>query len=202
MRDLRLEMDGGVATLLIDRPQARNALATQTMRELDQTLGSIQEGGARVLVIRGAGDRAFCAGGDLKELEHMRSEKAAAEMAHAMRATLDRAPFESRACGFRVFGAYLLAPEQLVKRGSCLGPHERRRYESLRAELFEAACSVACGDRNVCINDERLSAPDASDAVPQPRSAKASPYRTGASASGRGAFRRRPRALLRDPLLQ
>ncbi len=92
MRDLRLEVEGGVATLLIDRPQARNALATQTMRELDESLGSIQESGARVLVIRGAGDLAFCAGGDLKELEHMRSETDAAEMAHAMRATLDRIP--------------------------------------------------------------------------------------------------------------
>jgi enoyl-CoA hydratase/carnithine racemase len=92
MKDLRLEMDGGVATLLIDRPQARNALATQTMRELDESLDSIQESGARVLVIRGAGDRAFCAGGDLKELEHMRSEADAAEMAHTMRATLDRIP--------------------------------------------------------------------------------------------------------------
>ncbi len=92
MKDLRVEVDGGVATLLIDRPQARNALATQTMSELDEALGSIQESGARVLVIRGARDRAFCAGGDLKELEHMRSETDAAEMAHAMRATLDRIP--------------------------------------------------------------------------------------------------------------
>src|SRR6266851_555391 len=83
MKDLRLEMDGVVATLLIDRPQARNALAMQTMRELDEVLGSIQESGARVLVIRGAGDRAFCAGGDLKELEHMRSETDAAELALA-----------------------------------------------------------------------------------------------------------------------
>src|SRR5260370_8691427 len=52
----------------------------------------MQESGAGVLVIRGGGDRAFCAGGDLKELEHMRSETDAAEMAHAMRATLDRIP--------------------------------------------------------------------------------------------------------------
>jgi enoyl-CoA hydratase/carnithine racemase len=92
MKDLRLERDGAVATLLIDRPQARNALARQTMRELDDALGSIGASGARVLVIRGAGDLAFCAGGDLKELEHMRSASAAAEMARDMRATLDRIP--------------------------------------------------------------------------------------------------------------
>ena len=89
---MRLEVDGGVATLLIDRPQARNALARQTMRELDDALSSIPESGARLVVIRGAGEHAFCSGGDLKELEHMRSEADAAEMARAMRATLDRIP--------------------------------------------------------------------------------------------------------------
>ena len=62
------------------------------MHELDDVLGSIHETGAKVLVIRGAGERAFCAGGDLKELEHMRSEAEAAEMARTMRATLDRIP--------------------------------------------------------------------------------------------------------------
>ena len=92
MKDLRLEIDGGVATLVIDRPQARNALARQTMREIDEVLRSIHDTGARVLVIRGAGERAFCAGGDLKELEHVRSEADAAAMAHTMRATLDRIP--------------------------------------------------------------------------------------------------------------
>jgi enoyl-CoA hydratase/carnithine racemase len=92
MRDLRLEVVGGVATLLIDRPRARNALALQTMAELDQALDTVQRERVGVLVIRGAGAKAFCAGGDLKELEHMRSEDDAASMAHRMRATLDRIP--------------------------------------------------------------------------------------------------------------
>ena len=92
MNDLRLEVVGGVATLSIDRPQARNALALQTMAELDEALEIVRTERARVLVIRGAGDKAFCAGGDIKELEHMRSEEEAAAMAHRMRATLDRIP--------------------------------------------------------------------------------------------------------------
>src|SRR2546426_5243907 len=92
MRDLRLTVEGGVATIAIDRPQARNALAIQTMRELDEALTAVGDRDIKLLVIRGAGDRAFCAGGDLKELEHMRSEAKAAEMAHFMRATLDRIP--------------------------------------------------------------------------------------------------------------
>ena len=92
MRDLRLEVDGGVATLLIDRPHVRNALALQTMTELGQALENVASSNARVLVIRGAGDRAFCAGGDLNELEHLRSEADAAAMATTMRATLDLLP--------------------------------------------------------------------------------------------------------------
>ncbi len=92
MRDLLLEVRDGVATLSINRPAARNALALQTMEELDSALDDALTGKARVLVIRGTGAKAFCAGGDLKELEHMRSEPEAVFMARRMRATLDRIP--------------------------------------------------------------------------------------------------------------
>jgi enoyl-CoA hydratase len=90
MEGLTLQIKGGVATLAIDRPQARNALNLATMRSLGQALDQVESARARVLVIRGAGDRAFCAGGDLKELEHMRSADQAAQMARTMRTTLDR----------------------------------------------------------------------------------------------------------------
>ncbi|HLZ95239.1 MAG TPA: enoyl-CoA hydratase/isomerase family protein [Candidatus Dormibacteraeota bacterium] len=89
MRDLRVEIARGVATIAIDRPHARNALALRTMAELDEALAEARSKRARVVVVRGAGDRAFCAGGDLKELEHMRSGDEAAAMARQMRATLD-----------------------------------------------------------------------------------------------------------------
>lgn len=92
MRDLHLDIADGVAMLVIDRPGARNALALQTMDELDEALETVRVQRARVLVIRGAGEKAFCAGGDIKELEGMRSESEAAAMAHRMRATLDRIP--------------------------------------------------------------------------------------------------------------
>ena len=62
------------------------------MAELDQALDAVQAGHARILVIRGVGAKAFCSGGDLKELELMRSAAEAASMARRMRATLDRLP--------------------------------------------------------------------------------------------------------------
>jgi len=90
MSDLTLDIKGGVAAIVIDRPQARNALNLATMRALADALDEIDRGRARVVVIRGAGEKAFCAGGDLKELEHMRSAEGAAQMARQMRSTLDR----------------------------------------------------------------------------------------------------------------
>src|SRR5258708_6817458 len=90
LEGLTLQIQGGVATLAIDRPQARNAMNLATMRSLGLALSEAESKRARVLVIRGAGDKAFCAGGDLKELEHMRSAEQAAQMARTMRTTLDR----------------------------------------------------------------------------------------------------------------
>lgn len=89
MRDLRVEIVRGIATIAIDRPQARNALALRTMSELEEALASVQSRRAHVVVIRGAGAKAFCAGGDLKELEHMRDAGDATAMALRMRSTLD-----------------------------------------------------------------------------------------------------------------
>jgi enoyl-CoA hydratase len=93
MPDLRVEQEGRVLILVVDRPQARNALAASTMQELDEALAELEHRrDVHCAVIRGAGERAFIAGGDLKELESRRDEGFAVEMARSMRATLDRIP--------------------------------------------------------------------------------------------------------------
>ncbi|MBX6356121.1 MAG: enoyl-CoA hydratase/isomerase family protein [Micromonosporaceae bacterium] len=57
----------GVAWLALDRPDRRNALTIDLLRDLRATLVSIQDDPAvRVVVLSGAGE-AFCAGADLKE---------------------------------------------------------------------------------------------------------------------------------------
>ncbi|MDQ6771387.1 MAG: enoyl-CoA hydratase/isomerase family protein, partial [Candidatus Dormibacteraeota bacterium] len=91
MTDIRVEREGRVMILTVDRPAARNALAPATMAELDRALSDLEDGdGVGCAVITGAGDRAFIAGGDLRELEERRDEAFAREMADSMRATLDR----------------------------------------------------------------------------------------------------------------
>jgi len=90
MADLHTHPEAGVLVLTVDRPNARNALAPATMAELDSALRRLAgRADVRVAVLRGAGDRAFIAGGDLKELESQRSPEFAARMASEMRATLD-----------------------------------------------------------------------------------------------------------------
>jgi enoyl-CoA hydratase/carnithine racemase len=66
---VRYEVISGVAWLTIDRPEARNALS-QAVREglFAGVLRFNEDESAKVLVLTGAGDRAFCAGGDLKEM--------------------------------------------------------------------------------------------------------------------------------------
>ncbi|MBO2447651.1 enoyl-CoA hydratase/isomerase family protein [Actinomadura barringtoniae] len=83
-----LELQDGLAVVTIDRPHARNAIALSTMDELDAALD--EAAGALVLVIRGAGDRAFVSGGDLKELAAIRTEPEALAMALRMRGVCDR----------------------------------------------------------------------------------------------------------------
>jgi enoyl-CoA hydratase/carnithine racemase len=83
-----LDIEDGVAVITIDRPHARNAISLETMGQLDDVLDHV--GGARALVVKGAGDKAFVAGGDLKELSALRTEADAAAMARRMRAVCDR----------------------------------------------------------------------------------------------------------------
>ncbi|GAB2960732.1 enoyl-CoA hydratase/isomerase family protein [Streptomyces pseudoechinosporeus] len=83
-----LELDQGLAVITIDRPHARNAISLDTMGELEKALDAAA--GAQALVVRGAGDRAFVSGGDLKELAAIRTEDEAAAMARRMRGICDR----------------------------------------------------------------------------------------------------------------
>ena len=64
---LLVEVADGVATVTLNRPEVRNALNQTLVRELASALEALEgDPAARVIVLRGAGDRAFCAGADLK----------------------------------------------------------------------------------------------------------------------------------------
>jgi len=74
---IRLEVEpDGVAVLTVHRPERRNALSHQTVREIGQVVEAVarREGiGAqiRALIITGAGDKAFVSGADIEELSRL-----------------------------------------------------------------------------------------------------------------------------------
>src|SRR3989442_221641 len=64
-----LEVDGGIATVTLNRPDKRNAMNRAMLDGLRRCFDDLEtRGDVRVVVVRGAGP-AFCAGMDLREME-------------------------------------------------------------------------------------------------------------------------------------
>jgi enoyl-CoA hydratase len=73
--NVRVEVESGVASVVLNRPEQRNALSSAMLRDLRTALTSCQESDqVRVVVLTGAGDRAFCAGADLSSFTAETSE--------------------------------------------------------------------------------------------------------------------------------
>jgi enoyl-CoA hydratase len=64
MADVRVERDGDIDVVVIDRPEVRNALRFQSYDELER---AVRESTARCIVITGA-DPVFCSGDDVREV--------------------------------------------------------------------------------------------------------------------------------------
>ncbi len=104
---ISLRFDGEVAVLTIDRPAALNALNFDMLKALTRHVDEIEQYQARGVVVVGAGERAFCAGADISELQ-------------------DRSPrehFDSSVFGQVAFSklAALSMPSVAVIRGAALG---------------------------------------------------------------------------------
>ncbi len=67
-KNIRLEQEEAIWTLTIDRPDVRNALNPQTAVEINAALDSLDTGKNGVLILTGAGDRAFVSGADIADL--------------------------------------------------------------------------------------------------------------------------------------
>ena len=67
MPEVTYERRGAAAVLTIDRPERRNAVDPNTADQLLEAYRAFEaDDEARVLILTGAGDEAFCAGADLK----------------------------------------------------------------------------------------------------------------------------------------
>jgi enoyl-CoA hydratase len=87
-KNILFEVDErGVAVLRVNRLQARNALNWAAQKRFAELVTAVaSESSLRVLIISGSGDRAFVAGGDLKELS-LHPERAAGERLNRVMST-------------------------------------------------------------------------------------------------------------------
>jgi enoyl-CoA hydratase len=69
MADIEFSVRGGIAHVLLNRPAALNALTWEMCVEYDAKLKAwATDPAVRAVVIRGAGEKAFCAGGDVRKV--------------------------------------------------------------------------------------------------------------------------------------
>ncbi len=64
-----------VGIITINRPKALNALNSSVLKELDTTLNAVNQEEVRVLIITGAGEKAFVAGADIGEMSQLTKEE-------------------------------------------------------------------------------------------------------------------------------
>lgn len=81
-QNIKLEQkENAVWFLTLNRPQALNALNSQTLNEIGDALRQLSEmdyDNAKVLVVTGSGEKAFVAGADIKEMSDLNSDQAQA----------------------------------------------------------------------------------------------------------------------------
>ena len=108
---VRFAVENHVARVTIDRPQVMNAIDAATEAELDRIWLAIEsDGDVRAVVLTGAGDRAFCAGADVKNvgktgLEYWADGRPNGFGGIALRQTLD-VPVIARVNGHALGGGF------------------------------------------------------------------------------------------------
>jgi enoyl-CoA hydratase len=115
VRDVSIELSRieEFALIRLNRPEALNALSFALIGEFGAAIDAAAKTDARALLVIGAGEKAFCAGADIKELtgRDLMAQKRGAELGQATFARLGALPFPSVAIvnGFAFGGGLELA---------------------------------------------------------------------------------------------
>ena len=114
-KQILVERDGHVARVVINRPNRRNALSLAAWQSLAAAFDNLAaDPEVRVVVLTGAGERAFCAGNDISEFAEKRStpeqiETYDAVTSHAYQVIRNcEKPLVARVRGFAVGGGFEL----------------------------------------------------------------------------------------------
>lgn len=101
------------AILTLDRPEALNALSFAILEQISEAIDQAAKLPVRALIVTGAGEKAFCAGADIKELRgrDLVAQKRGAEFGQSVFAKLDKFPVPSVAAvnGYAFGGGLELA---------------------------------------------------------------------------------------------
>src|SRR5688500_12474794 len=79
-RNLKLAVEDRVSVLTVDRPDVRNALDTATVDEFHRALDEVRKARSTVLIITGAGDKAFVSGADINAIRARKRDDALASI--------------------------------------------------------------------------------------------------------------------------
>lgn len=93
MTNVQCVIDGGIATITVSRPEARNALNRETVEEIHAALA--EAGGRRevgVVLLTGAGDKVFVSGADIRELQKKTKHDAFDSVVARLTWTVERFP--------------------------------------------------------------------------------------------------------------
>ncbi len=72
---IKVERDGGCATVVLNRPEKLNAITKAMWRRLGEVMETLSaDDGLRCIVVRGAGGKAFSPGNDISEFAHERAD--------------------------------------------------------------------------------------------------------------------------------
>ena len=97
MMAVELSRRAHAAILTLNRPEVLNALSFSIIADIGRVLDEVAGSDARVLLVTGAGEKAFCAGADIKELRNrdLMAQKRGAELGQEVFSKLERLPMPS-----------------------------------------------------------------------------------------------------------
>jgi len=108
-KNILVEKNDNIAKIIINRPKVLNALNTETITDITNAVKELEDDkNVRVVILRGAGDKAFIAGADIKEMKDMSvlEAKKFAEAGHHMLSCIRQShlPFIAMVNGYALGG--------------------------------------------------------------------------------------------------
>lgn len=179
---VKLERQGNLATLTLNRPERRNSLNLEVLQGLARAFTQLAgDSSVRVLTIRGAG-RIFCAGIDLQEAERLEADRSVTSLEHIYH-QLEQLPFPTVAavqgaaiagglqlalhCDFRIAAEScrlgmtngrigLTIPFDLARKLIEIAGSSNTTYLLLTAQLVDARQALAMGLVHQVVAEEQL----------------------------------------------